>query len=255
MKKQHLFLGAALLGCTQLVQAAEQKTLKACMVQWAPFITVDAKTKEVGGPDTEALRLVAKDIGYDVNIQEVPWKRCLEMAKNGEMDIVYAASYKPERTDSLLYPKTPLHETQYVFVTKIGQKVTWDADKAASDFPQPVASVLGYSVTDELGKIKGLKVDSGAVNDKQNLAKLEKDRVKAILIEKTVLSSLLKADVGTKFEVIDPPFEDKKAYFITVGHRAGGDQESAQAILKAVDTSLAKFKADGTLDKIFAKSL
>jgi len=205
-----------------------------------------------GGTDTQVLQTVADKLGYDLQISEIPWKRCLEMAQSGDMDIAYSTSYKDDRAAYLIYPKIPIHETSYVVVVKSGIPYAWDEKKDVTKLPQPIGSVLGFSVTTELNKVSGLNVDSGAVTDQQNIEKFKGGRLNAIVIEKTSFESIWPTSGSNmKIEVLNPPYEDAKKYYLTVSKKALGDPTKAQVLADGIDKIVGEMQKDGSLANIY----
>ena len=248
MKKSNLFLAGIFMSTSSVFAAEPNSTnLKACMVLWPPFITKAGD--EIKGPDTDILKLIAERKGYTVQIQEIPWKRCLEMAEKGEVDIVYSASKNSDREAFLYYPKTQLHTTRYVFVTKPNVKTDWATSKDPKSLPQPIGSVLGYSVTDDL-KAKQVKVDDGATTDPQNLDKFLGGRVQSFIIEESVLKALLEGKYAknkSEVNVLEPPYEDNKDYYITISKKS----PQGEKVLKDFEAELEKMKKEGELEKIY----
>ncbi|MEB3702670.1 ABC-type amino acid transport/signal transduction system [Candidatus Bealeia paramacronuclearis] len=257
MKKTFIFINTIFLSVSSLsaAETSQKIALKACTVMWPPFITKKEGTQDIEGPDTEILKLIASRQNYEISIQEVPWKRCLNMAQTGDVDIVFSASDKAERREFLLYPKTQLHTTRYVFAVKPDTKTDWATSKDPKSLPQPVGSVLGYSVTDEL-KGKQVKVDDGATTDPQNVDKFFSGRINSFVIEESVLNALLAGkyaeDKKSKgIEILKPPYEDSKNYYITISKTAGKSPEAAQTILKNFEGELEKMSASGEIKKIY----
>lgn len=212
------------------------RPLKACAVEWQPFIVI--KDKQFSGIDTHILRDALTRIGFkDVQIDEVPWKRCLKLAEDGEYDIVFSASKNEEREKFLLFPKTPLHVLKYVFVVPAKVEEKWTSENKVSTLPQPIGIPLGYSLTDRLKAEKGVTVDDTSKNDETNINKMMLGRVGTILIESINAHFLLdKLKLTTEAKLLSPPYSDDKAYYITVSKKA----KDAQAIVDALDSVLPK---------------
>lgn len=214
--------------------AESPKTLKACTVAWPPFVTTEGG--KISGSDTKILQDAAQKMGYaEVLVEDVPWKRCLKMAEDGTVDIVYPASKKPDREVYLFYPQTPLHPVSYVFVTKVGAAQNWSGKKDVSSLPQPIGIPLGYSIAEQLRKEPGAKFDENAKDDLVNVQKLILGRVGTIIIEKMnghALIKELKAD--SKLTMIDEPYFKDKEYYITVSKKS----PNAEDLMKKLDAVL-----------------
>jgi polar amino acid transport system substrate-binding protein len=213
-----LIIGALLISPAYAADAP--KTLKACTVAWPPFVTSEGGA--IAGSDTKILQEAAKKLGFaEVKIENVPWKRCLKMAEEGTVDIVYPASKKPDREAYLTYPNTPLHPVSYVFVTKVGAKHDWTTKKAVASLPQPIGIPLGYSIAEQLHKEAGAQFDENAKDDQVNVQKLMLGRVGTIIIEKMNGLGLIKELKATdQLVMLDPAYFKDKEYYITVSKKS-----------------------------------
>lgn len=212
------FLLSALLVSSS--QAEAPKVVRACTVAWHPFVsTVDGK---VSGNDTEVLQKAVKEIGCDrVEVQDVPWKRCLKMAEDGEVDVIYPASKSPDREFFLHYPQTALHHVSYVFITKVDAQQEWSTKRDVSSLPQPIGIPLGYSVSEQLHKEKGARFDENAKDDRTNLEKLSLGRVGTIIIERmSGLDLMHKLKADKTLVMLDPPYLQDKEYYIAVSKKS-----------------------------------
>jgi len=215
-------LWTALFGVLLVVSATAQapKTLRACTVAWPPFVTINGG--KIAGSDTRILQVVAQKLGFSaVEISDIPWKRCLKMAEEGSMDIVYPASKNPEREAYLHYPQTALHPVSYVFVTKAGARQEWTTKKDVSSLPQPIGIPLGYSIAEQLHKEKGVQFDENVKDDESNLQKLVLGRVGTIIIEKMNGLDLIEELKETaELVMLDVPYFKDKEYYITVSKKS-----------------------------------
>jgi polar amino acid transport system substrate-binding protein len=209
------------------------KTLKACTVVWSPFVTSEGGV--FAGSDTKVLQEAVQKLGYtDLKIEDVPWKRCLKMAEEGTVDIVYPASKNTEREAYLHYPKMPLHPVSYVFVTKVGSAEGWTTKKDVSSLPQPIGIPLGYSVAEQLHKESGAQFDETSKDDQVNMQKLVLGRVGTIIIEKMNGLDLMKQlNVADKLTILNQPYEGKD-YYVTVSKKS----PNAQALIEGLNKIL-----------------
>lgn len=225
-------LSILLIGVAQAAEAP--KTLRACTVAWPPFVT--EKDGKFDGSDTKILQEAAKKLGYaEVKIEDVPWKRCLKMAEEGTVDIVYPASKKPDREVYLDYPKTPLHPVSYVFVTKAGAKEDWSTKKSVASLPQPIGIPLGYSISEQLHKEAGAQFDEGAMDDRVNMQKLAMGRVGTIIIEKMNGLDLMEELKATQtLTMLPEPYYKDKEYYITVSKKSPNAAELTAGLDKVL---------------------
>jgi polar amino acid transport system substrate-binding protein len=249
---------AALAATTVLfgAGAALAEPLKVCTVEWPPYTIGGAAGKEVSGTHTDLVVEALKRLGFEAKVDQIPWERCLKEAENGRYDVVYSASYKPERAAFAVYPKRPLQSVSYVAVVAKGTGQGWGADHDPAKLPQPVAAPLGFSITADLKKMAGVTVDDGATTDQQNLQKLLLGRVKAMVVESSVAKLAIdKAGAAGKVEVLSPPVQSGKDYFAIVSRKHGGSEAAAQALADRLDQVLGQLEGEGFLARVTEKYL
>ena len=78
---------------------------------WAPFVFV--KDGKPAGIDYEITAEVFKRLGINVQWQFLPWKRCLMMVEQGQVDGVLDIFESTERQSQLLYPSEPLSTVEF----------------------------------------------------------------------------------------------------------------------------------------------
>ncbi len=222
---------------------ANERVLKACTTEWPPYVVASMNNEAVQGTHTHLLQNALQSLGISVQIDILPWKRCLAEVKAGRYDLIYSVSYSEERAEFLLFPQTPLQELSYVFATKdTTAEAAWARDHNPALLPQPIGVPLGFSVAAELRKIRGVKLDEGAIDDRANLEKLAKDRVKTILVEPTAFEVLANGLHYENLSLLQPAFVTGKAYFVAVSKRYGGDELEAQALTKQIGEAIVKNK-------------
>lgn len=234
----------AVLGFTG---AARAEALKICTTDWPPFTI--GQGEAVKGIHTEVVREAVKRIGAEAKIESVPWARCLSELGNGGYDVAYAASFRADRAEIALYPKTPLQTLAYVVV--VTNDVAGDA-KDLAKLPQPILIPKGYSIADEVKKAAGVQVEDTAQTDLQNLQKLLAGRARTAVVEITVAKALIKTlDAGAKLKLLDPPVQAGRDYFLLVSKKQGGGT-GAQGLADRLDKVLAELKAEGFIEKVSA---
>ncbi len=238
MRKYLIFLNAFFLIYTFDLMA--KQTIKLCTVDWPPFTIVEKDSGKISGIHVDITHEIFKRVDLNVEIQSIPWKRCLKMVEDGHLDGVFAVSYNEDRARYLLYPKEPLDTVEYIVATmEDPKKVKWSTKKVFSSPLLPVGSPQGYSVTADLKKEKGIKVDDGAVNDRANFQKMLGDRVKSIVMLRQALEQMIKSDnIASKVHVLEPPYVDGKKYFIGIRKTYREGDIDAAFLLKAIDETL-----------------
>lgn len=248
------FLGAATVCGLALFGTASgaAEALKVCTTEWPPF-TVGSEGAAVSGVHTAAITEAFKRLDHPVKIENVSWDRCWKEVEKGTYDVIYSASFKPERAESTLYPKVPLQTLSYVAVIRKGTAHTWDG-KDAAKLPQPIASPRGFSITSDLKKTAGAQIDDGALKDVQNLQKLLIQRVGSVVVEATVAKVLLtQLKAEDKLEILAAPVQSGKDYFVVVSRKFGGSPAAAQALVDRLDPVLADLAKEGFIADLLAK--
>ena len=113
----------AWIACVSLLAALELRaqplrSVSACddTNEWPPYtyrVGGDAgKGEEVlDGFAVAVLRRVAERAGWQLRIQLLPWKRCVEAVRSGEMQLALNAILTPERERDY-WPSSVLYETR-----------------------------------------------------------------------------------------------------------------------------------------------
>jgi len=172
------------------------------------------------GVTVELIRLVAKDIGVEPVFVRAPWRRCMELLKEGEVDAVINGSFSSARMEFGAFPMQgekpddarKSHVWTYTLYRKKGNQVSWDGSKFAN-VDGPLGTPLGYSIVADLKKMN-LEVDESG-DGEANLRKLSAGRIAGAVLLREATDPLLKkfADVELQSPVA------AKSYFIMLSHQ------------------------------------
>jgi polar amino acid transport system substrate-binding protein len=235
-----------------LAAPAQAAPLKVCTVDWPPYTVSEGR--QVSGMHTDMISAVFQHLKREVQIDQIAWERCLKELETGGYDAAYSASFKSDRTEYAIYPKTALQTVSYVVVAAKGSGAGWDSHKDAAKLAQPIAAPRGFSVTADLQKMPGVTVDDGSATDLQDMQKLGAGRIKSVVIEASVAKSMIeKLKLADKVDVLTPEFVTGKDYFLIVSKKSGGSAATAQKLADEIAVTLAGMRSDGELDKIAAK--
>ncbi len=111
--KKVIFLIIALF--YQYEAGYSMEKLMAVTLEYPPFNYTDQQTKEVIGATPTLLKMMFKDLGYEVEIQSLPWKRSQSMIKEGTAHIIftYTRSHKRQK---VAYYSNPISTIRAIFV-------------------------------------------------------------------------------------------------------------------------------------------
>ncbi|MDK2123720.1 substrate-binding periplasmic protein [Parachitinimonas caeni] len=214
-------LATGLLGLTVLMPALaadKPAEMKICTENEESFPWL---LKGRPGLNIIMMQMVEKKLGIKIDIQQLPWKRCMDEVKQGNLDGLFKISFKADRMEMGHYPmsgdkpdasKRMLDDSYSLYRLK-GGKVEWDG-KAIKNADGSVGAQSGFSVVDQL-KGLGVKVDDAIRGADDNLKKLVAGRVVAVALQTQEgdVSVAGNPEFASKVEKISPPLVEKP-YFL-----------------------------------------
>ena len=103
MKKLFIVLMAGF--CMTMTSPAFGETITLATGEWSPFI---GETLNDYGLHSKIIKTVFTEMGYEVKLEFMPWKRVYELTKKGNYIATFTWSKTPERQEEMLYPKNVL---------------------------------------------------------------------------------------------------------------------------------------------------
>ncbi|MEQ8651011.1 MAG: transporter substrate-binding domain-containing protein [Kiloniellales bacterium] len=193
-----LTLGAA-------AQAADR--IVVTTLDWPPY-TGDALPKE--GATTEVVRQVFEAAGIDVEVEILPWKRAIAMAKNDDVAVAYFPGYHCRHVEGFV-ASDPIGTGPLGLAEHVDNPVTWSSIDDLGEQKLKIGTVLGYANTDEFDEKAGTGWIQAiaAKDDLTNLKKLLRQRIDAAVIDKLVLSYLLATEPALKGKADTIKFDEK----------------------------------------------
>ena len=184
------FLFLLLLALPLGAQAAPP-TLRLASLEWLPYVGPDLPH---GGLSANTAALLASEFGYGLKIDYFPWKRAMQVGGNDAAYAGYFPAYHTDERARKCHFSSPMGLSTIGLAHLKSQPLHWTtlADLSAVK----LGVVLGYSN----GEAFDAQVEQGRLtvessnNDRNNLKKLLASRVRAVVIDKTVLRYLLLAD-------------------------------------------------------------
>ncbi|HLD68177.1 MAG TPA: transporter substrate-binding domain-containing protein [Pseudomonas sp.] len=174
---------------------AAPPTLRLASLEWLPYVGPNLPH---GGLSANTAAVVAAEFGYAVAIDYFPWKRAMQVGgENSAYAGYFPAYHTDERARQCHFSKPMGHSTVGLAYLK-SQPLQWATLADLSAFKLGV--VLGYSNGEAFDTQveQGLLTVESSNNDRNNLKKLLASRVRAVVIDKTVLRYLLLADEQLK---------------------------------------------------------
>ncbi|MES2324940.1 MAG: transporter substrate-binding domain-containing protein [Pseudomonadota bacterium] len=147
MKKLSLFL-VALWFCLP-ARAEVPHVVRACgdSAEFPPFQYFERqsghKTNRVAGFDVDLLRRVFTDAGHEVQIDLLPWLRCLALTSRGDYDIAMDGIKSPVRERDFLFATSHYSLTSVFIYLKSNRKPRTESSAALAT--ERVCSQAGYN--------------------------------------------------------------------------------------------------------------
>ena len=174
-----------------------------CFNDWPPLTM-----KTAAGPKGISITIIkeaAKRLGKEVTFQELPWNRCLQQVKDGEIDAVIGAAKRAE----FIQGPTSFSLFSDTFWVRDDSNINSYADIQGGR----IGLVYGYNYGDQpLAHIAalGLKHEYG-VDDPTNIRKLAFGRVETIIADLASTLHFVRQH-GLKIHPILPPYSFDRLY-------------------------------------------
>lgn len=164
-------------------QPAQHKVLRLVSESWPPF-AYECDSKACG-VDVELVAHVLAKLGYQVQIQFVPWSRALARIQAGEADAILDVSKgeSNEREEFLLFPGEPLSISSNSLFYRKSEPFFYEG--LTSLRGKRVAIVRGYHYSANFMSATFFSRDLGG-NHEQNMKKLVRERVDLALMDTAV---------------------------------------------------------------------
>lgn len=237
------FLLALLLSVTYRAAWAETVVLAAANTQPTAFL-VDGKPT---GVLVELVSEAFRRAGHSVTIKLMPWARCLEEARTGQVDGIFSSFKLAERERFLAFPKEALSAQEIVFFARKDSKVKFDGSFGALRDAR-IGVILGTSY----GKKFDATIDAGSWRSidqtnsiESNLRKLTLGRIDLMPSFRDVaVAEAKRLGVFAQIRELSPAIETVPTYLAFTRVRDLGE------LAEAFDKSIIAMRHDGSYDRI-----
>ena len=237
---------AAIAALVFAIPASAQQTVKVgSTATGTPFTFLDTKTNTIQGVMVDIITEVGKDAGFQVQIEPMQFSTLIASLTSNKIDIISAAMYiTPPRKEVIDFSEPVYTYGEGLIVPKGDTK-----DHTGFD--------------DFKGQVVGAQVGTAYVEPLKKTGLFSEVKIYDTIVDilRDVNSGRIKAGFGDfpifAYNLQQGQFPDVrlvKSYKSTlIGSVGIGVRKSDAELLKKINTSLAKMKADGRLDKILAK--
>jgi polar amino acid transport system substrate-binding protein len=233
-----------LLLCLIAVAASAQQgaALSACASHTPPFV-IFAGDEPLGGFSYELLQLLARRMGSKLQLQKLPWARCLQEVKSGRVDLAIDGYDDVERRKSFWYSSAYHRLTPQIFYKRNSLLATMQINSA-----NELERFKGCGVRDftyEHYDLDAALLDRGAADDRRMLQKLSAGHCDYAIEEMEYIiggrASVANWPDESELESMRPSWaRGPKVHFLIGRERARGD-----ALLYKLDQAIADAEKSG----------
>lgn len=223
--------------------AVELKPLVVASEAWPPYVTA---RPDLPGFDVEVSRHVLEQLGYEMQLTLMPWRRALVHARNRQVDAVLDAFDDPERRTWLHYPDEPLStSTSSLFCYRCAYAAAPTLEQLTDAL---VAVNRGYQYSDAFDRHPGIdRVEVGSFE--QGLMLLERGRVDYYAINNRVgLFTLQQMGRRDGFRPLSPPIAPVEPVYLVFARKPGFAK-----LARRFSEQLAAFKQTDDYQRILAR--
>lgn len=258
--KRVLALVAALVAAPALAHEIQQgQTLRACddVNEWPPYAyrqRVDGQaTGELTGYTVELMRRIAARNGLRIEFSLLPWRRCLDAVRSGEMQLLLNGIRTPQR-EREYWISEPIYETRLLYLWSEPRHPQGPPLSGADLSRLRIGGLHGYSYSqlDEATQERLLR----APNYASLLQMLHLGRVDIALVNEAVMlghAALGHAELGDPKRLGHAPLPDRPpSRFHLMATRIG---LQGHALIELINRELPRLERSGELARLRAQFL
>jgi polar amino acid transport system substrate-binding protein len=223
---------------------SDDKFFKLAVAIYPPYNYKD-ENGEIKGLNIEIITAALSSVGYQVNIELLPFGRALQYAKQGTVDGI-ALWYSEHRTQWFQFSE-PFTNSESVFYKRKSLKVNYQTLSDISPFI--VGTVQKYAYPENFSNNSKIKKDQ-VLNDEKNIKKLILGRIDLALIDKRMAQFILKKNHPEQIHLFDSAGTLKNEnYYLAISKNT----ENYKQKIKVFNLGLANIKKNGILEKIISR--
>lgn len=232
----------AALALAVIAPASAQQVLKVGSTPTGiPFTFLDTKTNTIQGIMVDLVTEIGKDAGFNVQIEPMQFSALIPSLTSSKIDIIAAAMFITAPRKEVVDFSDP------IYTYGEGLVVPKSDTKAYATQDDLKGAQVGTAFVDALKK-SGLFADVKAYDTIPDILRdVNTGRLKAGYADYPILAYNLKQGGFPEVRLVDGYKP------VTVGSVGIGVHKGESALLGKINASLAKLKANGTIDKILGK--
>ena len=209
---------------------------------WPPYVSGQP---ELPGFDVEVSEAVLQQLGYEMELVLLPWRRALNEVTTGQADALLDAFDSPERRTELHFPEEPLSfSTSYLYCNNCARQ---RAPSLAELNGAVVAVNRGYQYSDAFDSapfIDRIPVDTF----EQGFRLLQRGRVDYYAVNSRVASFTLQHWPNHTIKALAPPLVPAEPAYLVFADKAGYPE-----LAQRFSTQLRHFKHSPAYDAILRR--
>src|SRR3954470_14567016 len=246
MFKRHVLAALAAFAFATSIPASAQQVLKVgSTATGTPFTFLDTKTNTIQGVMVDLITEIGKDAGFKVQIEPMQFSTLIASLTSNKIDIISAAMFvTPARKEVIDFSEQFYSYGEGLVVPKGDSKPYAGQDELKGEV---VGAQVGTAFVDALKKT-GLFSEVKVYDTIPDILRdVNAGRLKAGFADLPILAYNLKQGAFGDVRLV----ETYKP--VTVGTVAIGIRKSDAELLAKINASLAKLKANGSVDRILDK--
>lgn len=225
---------------------AETLILAAAHTQPTAFLVDGQPTGVLVDLVTEALRRT----GRSVTIKLMPWARCLEEARTGQVDGIFSSFKLAEREQFLSFPKEALSAQEIVFFARKDSPLSFDGDLGALGDVR-IGLILGTSYGRKFDAAVGdgsLRRVEQTNSIESNLRKLALGRIQLMPSFRDVaMAEARRLELSAQIRELSPAIESVPTYLAFTRVR------DLSRAAEEFDRAIVAMRRDGSYDRIVSR--
>ena len=238
----HALYGALVLSCSLTVGAQAPSYNVGVTTTAIPLTYLDPKTNTLQGAMVDVIHAIAADAGFNVNLQAIPFAALIPSLAANRIDIIAAAMLiTAPRRDAVDF-SDPVFAYPEGLVVNVSDKTVY---RSLADLKGRIVGAQAGTVYVDFLKHAGEFADVKLYPSLADvLREISQGRLVAGFGDAPILNYQLAQNVSLRARLVST-YESKLTDNIGFAVRKGDS-----ALLATINASLAKLRADGTIDKI-----
>ncbi len=243
----------------QFSQGYGKEKLIAVTLEYPPYNYTDKKTNSVVGATPELMRAISKEMGYELDIRSLPWKRSQMLLATGKAQIIFTYTRSHER-QKVAYYSNPISTLRTIFVKNRHSKVPSKWEKLSDLKEYRIGINGGYNYPpvfmQALEKKLLPKVDPISSQNPtiQNLRKLLINRIDYVICPPDCLAEINKLPKKDResIEKIDKTIGSERTFHVGFAKNYPG-WKSAAVVRQKFNKLLDQYLQQGKVKAIYEK--